>query len=133
MFLEIITYPWENNIVGKADLIIESLQMFLEKGAIPDVFKLEYPGGINECMSVSDLLGSTPWVLLSKGAMFDDYKEQLKNAIAGGASGFLVGRALWQELLDYQGEGQEQKKQEFLKNTLPARFCELSEIVNSSK
>ncbi len=131
LFLEILTYTDidDDKTISKADLIMKSLQMFLDKGAVPDVFKLEYPDSADDCKRISELLGKTPWVLLSKGARFDDYKKQLKNAVAGGVFGFLAGRALWQELLDYQGQGQEQKKQEFLKNTLPTRFHQLSKIV----
>jgi len=38
-----------------------------------------------------------PWVLFSTGADFDVFKRQVWLACRSGASGFMAGRALWQE------------------------------------
>ena len=39
-----------------------------------------------------------PWVLLSAGVDFPDYKKQVESAVKyGGASGVLGGRAFWKE------------------------------------
>ena len=39
-----------------------------------------------------------PWVLLSAAADFALFREQVEIALRGGASGFLAGRAIWQEI-----------------------------------
>ena len=38
-----------------------------------------------------------PWVLLSAGVDFEQFKPQVQVACACGASGFLAGRAIWKE------------------------------------
>ncbi len=38
-----------------------------------------------------------PWTLLSGGDHYDAFREQVRAACAAGASGFLVGRALWKD------------------------------------
>ena len=94
-------------------------------GIHPSVFKLEYPGNAASCRQVTELLGETPWVLLSRGKVFEEFKNDLKIAMANGASGFLAGRTLWQEAAALQGLAREQ----FLTQTLPTRFRELVSIV----
>ena len=38
-----------------------------------------------------------PWALLSAGAGFDSFCEQLATAMDAGRSGYIVGRAVWRE------------------------------------
>ena len=44
-----------------------------------------------------------PWTLLSGGDSFEVFEKQLRVACHNGCSGFLVGRALWQEAVYLQG------------------------------
>lgn len=126
LFLELVTYEEEGQ--DKADLIIKSLEMFLSESIKPDVFKLEYPGTAGSCRQISELLGETPWILLTRGAKYDVFKEYLQIASTNGADGFLAGRALWQEVFDFEDK---EKQKEFLQDVLPKRFKEISEIVLS--
>lgn len=68
----------------------------------PDVYKAEVPGyrrgdlGAVQGFSrqLTDLL-DCPWVVLSSGVDAADFPEAVRLAVAGGASGFLAGRAIW--------------------------------------
>ncbi|MFH2085933.1 MAG: tagatose 1,6-diphosphate aldolase [bacterium] len=89
-----------------------------------DVFKLEYPGSKNECERITKKL-EVPWVLLSAGVAYDQYKEQLRVACESGAAGMAVGRAAWQELGQYEGEA----RAKFFCEVAGPRMDELVEIV----
>lgn len=120
LFLEIVTYGEDENMV------LESVRMFIESDAVPDVWKLEYPGSAEECDQVTKLVGDTPWILLTGGETYNEFKPKLEDAIKGGAKGFLAGRAIWQEVCKLVGV----EKEKFLKETLPGRFREISEIAS---
>lgn len=124
-FLEIVTYQSPHKTIEQPELVVSSLEMFLENQIIADVFKLEYPGNQESCREITQLLSGAPWILLTRGANFDKFKEDLGVAVEAGASGFLAGRALWQEGVNLKGE----KQENFMKNILPQRFQEISEIV----
>ena len=121
-FLEIVTYGQNSSDRGKFVQI--SVQKFLDNGVIPSVWKLEYPGSLEECQEVTGLVGETPWILLTGGQNFEDFRGELEIAIKSGARGFLAGRALWQEVCTMNGE----EKQKFLEATLPDRFKTIAEI-----
>ncbi len=123
IFLEIVTYNSESE-----DRVFESVKEFMGKGAIPDVFKIEFPGSEKQCRNITDLLGDIPWILLTRGASYSMFYDQLEVASKNGCQGFLAGRSLWQELLNIKDE---KEKEIFLKETLPRRFDEIKEIVNS--
>lgn len=106
-----LDFPFFLEIVGSTQL-----KMFIDGGVKPDVWKLEYPG--------SQLTGDTPWILLTGGQTFNAFKPQLEIASQNGCSGFLAGRALWQEVTTLQGA----EKQKFLSETLPGRFKELVQV-----
>lgn len=126
LFLEIVTYTvGEDQLTaGKAGLVIESLRSFYESNIIPDVWKLEYPGNYDACLEITKMAGDTPWILLTGGSHFDDFKWQLEEVSKAGAKGFLAGRALWQELGVLEGED----RREFLTKTLPERFKTIADI-----
>lgn len=90
-----------------------------------DIFKFEYPGSREACVEISKLI-TKPWVLLSAGLEYAKYQEALQIACESGASGFAVGRAVWQEFGNYQGQEREKYFQEI---ALP-RMRELVAIVN---
>lgn len=69
-----------------------------------DVLKLEFPVDTKQeqnttvwlqaCEEVTQSI-EVPWVLLSAGVTFEMFTRQLEIACKAGASGFIVGRALW--------------------------------------
>jgi len=124
LFLEILTYFNANKDISKGDLILKSIKLFLDNGMRPDVWKLEYPENDRLCFQITELVKSTPWIVLSGGVDFDHFQQQQKIAATNGASGFLAGRAVWQDVVQYQGK----ERERFLQTTIKQRFSELSQI-----
>ncbi len=50
-----------------------------------------------EDWSLENAASSAPWILLSAGVDFDEFAIQVRIACTAGASGFLAGRAVWQD------------------------------------
>lgn len=90
-----------------------------------DVFKLEYPGGEDECRRISNGL-KVPWVLLSAGTEYEHYRDNLKIACQSGAAGMAVGRAVWQEFGQYQGD----ERERYFREVAGPRMDELIAIVD---
>lgn len=124
-FLEIVTYgnKKKNN---RSEVILDSVKMFLKNNIAPDVWKLEYSGDKKSCVKITKLVGKTPWVLLTGGEDYKVFVKQLQDAVAGGAVGFLAGRALWQEISDYKTDSE---KKEFLNIVVADRFRKIVDIV----
>ena len=121
LFLEIVTYG--DKYKGK---VTESVAMVLQGGVKPDVFKLEYPGTDRNCKIITEAIKPIPWILLTRGDDFESFKSKLKSACDNGCSGFLAGRALWQDMFSIKGKRDRKK---FLQDVLPKRFKEISDIV----
>ncbi|MEK7166361.1 MAG: hypothetical protein AAB874_06145, partial [Patescibacteria group bacterium] len=120
-FLEFVTYGEG----VKSEMITRSISAFLEAKIVPDVFKLEFPGDTHSCDAITQLLQKTPWILLTKGIGYEEFKKQLQTATEHGASGFLAGRALWAEAMTKI----DSVRNQFIREELPRRFRELSSIV----
>jgi tagatose-1,6-bisphosphate aldolase len=129
LFLEIVTYYTEETALNKNNLVVESLNKVLSFGVTADVFKLEYPLDRQGCLTVSKILGKIPWIMLSRGENFQIFKIQLEEAMANGASGFLAGRSLWQEIGQFSDD---EKRKEYLQNCVQKRFDEIASIVLQS-
>lgn len=126
LFLEIVTYEpdHEETDEEREKLVLESLKLFLRRNIIPDVFKLEYPGSALGCQTITAILDTIPWIILTRGDTFVHFSQELKDATIRGCQGFLAGRALWQEVCNLK----DGEKDKFLKETLPERFKQISEI-----
>ncbi|MHC9042938.1 tagatose 1,6-diphosphate aldolase [Microbacterium saperdae] len=71
-----------------------------------DMLKVEFPGDVSTeqgredaraaCARLDDSV-SVPWVILSAGVGYDDFRVQLSIASAAGASGYMAGRSVWRE------------------------------------
>lgn len=120
LFLEIVTHD--------PNLVIASLKMFMDFEIQPDVWKLEYPGSLENCQKITRMVGQTPWILLTGGQSFDDFKAELEIAAKAGVKGFLAGRALWQEVCSLS----DGEKQKFLSETLPERFKTICDLISNS-
>lgn len=103
--------------------VVEKMVDELKDVAV-DIWKLEYPGDRERCERISHKV-NIPWVLLSAGADYMTYKEQLRTACEAGASGMAVGRAAWQEFGQYEGG----ERNKFLREVGVERIEELSNIV----
>ncbi len=129
LFLEIRVYRADSgdDLKGQEeDLVLRSLKMLYDNQVVPSVWKLEFPGSKEGCQKITELVGETPWILLTKGSTFDIFCTELREATESGASGFLAGRALWQDLFSTHED-----KNQFLKQTLPERFNIISNIALS--
>jgi len=119
----------------KPGLVIETAKQIT---ALPiDVLKAEFPADIKFEQNEEKLLGlcqelnqasRLPWVLLSAGVDFDSFKKQVDIACKAGASGFLAGRALWQEGAQIRSRDE---RMNFFKKTAAPRLKKLAEIADS--
>jgi len=119
----------------KPDLVIETARQIT---ALPlDVLKAEFPADIKFEQDEEKLLrlcqelnqaSRLPWVLLSAGVDFDSFKKQVEIACKAGASGFLAGRALWQEGAQIRSR---EARMNFFRHTAAPRLRELAEIADS--
>jgi len=119
----------------KPDLVIETARQVT---ALPvDVLKAEFPADIKfeqdegrllELCQELDRAALRPWVLLSAGVDFNSFKKQVEIACKAGASGFLAGRALWQEGAAIRSR---EERMRFFQNTAAARLKELAEIADN--
>jgi tagatose 1,6-diphosphate aldolase len=81
-----------------ADLVVEGARRLA--ALEPDILKLQYPGSEAGCARLTEACGPLiPWVLLGGGASEDVIAGQIEDACRGGASGFIVGRTLFDAAL----------------------------------
>lgn len=119
----------------KPQLVIETARQIT---ALPiDVLKAEFPadlsyekdeGKLAELCQELDEASRLPWVLLSAGLNFDLFKKEVEIACKAGASGFLAGRALWQEATKIRSRAERMK---FFKDTAARRLEEIADIANT--
>lgn len=81
-----------------AELVVEGARRLA--ALEPDVLKLQYPGTAAGCEALDAAVGrDIPWVLLGGGASEDVIGGQIEDACRAGASGFIVGRTLFDAAL----------------------------------
>jgi tagatose 1,6-diphosphate aldolase len=66
-----------------------------------------------------------PWIILSAGVSFEDFERQAAVACQYGASGVLVGRAVWAEAAELEGDA----RSDFLRTTATDRMQRLTEVI----
>lgn len=128
--LELVSYALEGTTKSvefakqKPDLVIRSVEEFTDPSYKVDILKLEFPADLkytsdyqdsefyegasaydlNEVKDVCQKLDETstlPWVILSAGVDIEEFIENVKLATAAGASGFLCGRAIWKDAVQF--------------------------------
>lgn len=115
---------WEKE--GDESWIATHLQVCEQIAPFCDILKIQYPGSQAACATVSTLHPN--WILLSRGAAFDIFKEYLRTAARQGCKGFAAGRAVWQEIEDLDAREWEG----FLRTTAVPRLQELIRILRSA-
>jgi tagatose 1,6-diphosphate aldolase len=141
LFLEPVTYSIDPDVKKESQayasqrekLVLETARRLSKLG--PDIMKMEFPVDSHfetdektwakACEALSEA-SERPWALLSAGVDYDLFKRQVRVACQHGASGFIGGRALWKEALQYSGKEQTH----WLEKVAAARLDELSEIAN---
>jgi len=119
----------------KPRLVIETAKQIT---ALPiDVLKSEFPSDLEYEKDKGRLLdfchqlneaSQVPWVILSAGVNFELFYQEVEIACQAGASGFLAGRALWQEATQISSR---KKRMAFLENTVVGRLQSLTELANT--
>ncbi|MCD6358823.1 MAG: tagatose 1,6-diphosphate aldolase [Dehalococcoidia bacterium] len=137
--VEPICYPISFESKNKREFSIRKAALVLktanEISSLPiDVLKSEFPADmkydkdegklLNLCQQLNEM-SEVPWVLLSAGADYEQFYQEVKIACKAGASGFLGGRAIWQEAMAID-DGRE--RMSFLSTTAADRLKELSEL-----
>ncbi len=119
----------------KPQVVVETAKQIT---AFPiDVRKAEFPADLeyekNEgrlldlCHQLNDA-SEVPWVILSAGVNFDLFYREVEIACRAGASGFLAGRALWQEAAQASSK---QERLKFLETTVVKRLESLNQLANA--
>ena len=135
------SYPIGNEINNpvefaalKEQLVIKSAQDITALSI--DVLKAEFPTNlrykqdkaelINLCRQL-DMSSQVPWVILSAGVDFELFCQEVEIACQAGASGFLGGRAIWQEAMYIDDE---RERVQYLSTVGTDRLKRLTEIAS---
>lgn len=120
----------------KPDLVVKTAAELTKPEYAVDVLKAEFPLDLKyaeelgqdpvEACRRLDEVSETPWVVLSAGVGFPEFSENVRYAAESGASGFLGGRAIWQEAVGRKDID------EFLATTGVSRLNELAGIVRET-
>lgn len=119
LLLELLVYPLPSDPPGYVDahrtqLVLDSMRDFASADYGVDIYKLEPPAQLRDVpdpagpqaaavQKAYDALGALttrPWVLLSAAAAAPDFQRSLTYAYRAGASGYLCGRAIWQNAFE---------------------------------
>jgi tagatose 1,6-diphosphate aldolase len=101
-----------------------------------DVLKAEFPADLNHDTDESKLgrfcreldnASQKPWVILSAGAGFEPFLKEVELACRSGASGFLAGRAVWQEAVAMTDTDARRK---YLATVAADRLKQLAEVAH---
>ena len=148
--LEVVCYPLSDIKTTSPDYahqkalgVIDAARTFSSPEFRVDLLKLEFPGNlkyvkeyknasfhggevIHDISEVKDLCrqvdhaSEVPWVILSAGVEPEEFIENIKLCNDAGASGFLCGRAVWKDIIQYYPD--EQTMQKFISKTASQHF-----------
>lgn len=134
-FLEPIAYSLDSQQplkdAERRQVVIESARHFSQRGIT--ILKTEFPLDAQEttdthtwleALNELDAACHVPWALLSGGTTFETFLIQTQLACQAGASGVMVGRAVWAEAVKLEGV----ELIEFLKSTGYSRMLVLTEV-----
>jgi tagatose 1,6-diphosphate aldolase len=138
--LETIAFPFGGEKKDTASFLDRKVETVVETARqvsrYCDVYKAEFPGWLTkhsesqlrDNIKALDAACERPWVLLSAGVDFPDYKKQVELAMECGASGVLGGRAFWKEYFLKDGH---QARDEFLAGECSERVRTIDTIVKN--
>ena len=137
--VEPVSYPVGSE-VGKPEQFAKvkpglAIETARQVTALPiDVLKAEFPadiryskdkGELSELCRKLDAASQLPWVILSAGVDYEAFYQQVEIACKSGASGFLGGRAIWQEAMPIADDKERIK---FLSTVAVERMKKLTEV-----
>lgn len=140
--LEVVLFELSNEPDFKDHWHQLQLEVVEKFDGLCDVLKIEYPGlyassddeAVAMCSAIS-ITSSVPWIILSRGMKYEKFFQAVSISQRSGASGFAVGRAVWQEVdqfgLEKTGSWEKtmESMQEFLETTAVPRLKELISLV----
>ncbi|MBC8172006.1 MAG: tagatose 1,6-diphosphate aldolase [Anaerolineae bacterium] len=134
-FLEPVGYsldpaqPLSN--IERRQVVVESARHFSTRGI--DILKVEFPLDVAQeadenvwqaALEELDEACNVPWTLLSGGVSFETFLRQTELACAAGASGVMVGRAVWAEATALHREARDH----FLSTVGVERMAQLAHV-----
>lgn len=128
-----VTTDSEKFAVQRRQLVIETVRRLGALG--PDILKVQFPVDTRyqpdhtvwaEACSELDEASPVPWALLSGGDPYELFRDQVRVACDAGASGFLVGRALWGEYV----RASTREQPHIMETIVQPRFAELSALAS---
>ncbi len=157
--LELVSYALKGTAksVGfakqKPDLVIRSVAEFTDASYKVDILKLEFPADLKytadyqessfyagdsayEIAQVKDICqqldetSTLPWVILSAGVDIEEFIENVHLATEAGASGFLCGRAIWKDAVQYYPDTDAVSR--FLENEATTNFRHANEAAENA-
>lgn len=116
----------------KSKNVLEATKLI---GPYADILKLEFPVDLKALspQATKEALGKLneaairPWVLLSAGEKFEIFSQQVELAMQAGSSGYMAGRAIFNEYFEQPTTGERTK---FLKTTGMERIKKLNTLVD---
>lgn len=115
----------------RRDAVVDNARVFSQMGI--DVLKTEFPVDVKQApdetvwhaaLAELDAACAVPWALLSAGVDYPTFERQAELACAAGASGVIVGRAVWAEAATLFGEA----RTAFLRDEGARRMARLAEM-----
>jgi len=138
LLLETVAFPFGTEDKNSASFLDRKVETVIESARwlsrYCDIYKAEFPGWLGkhtdaELISYNkelDKVSERPWVLLSAGVDFPQYKKQVEMSMKCGASGILGGRAFWKEYFTFDTA---EERQKFATTTCTGRVGEIHKIV----
>lgn len=139
LFLEPLAYAVEPGLTPDSPefaakrrrIVIDTVKRLGALG--PEILKVQFPVDTRhepdravwaDACAELDEAAPVPWALLSGGDPFELFREQVRVACTAGASGFMVGRALWGEAV----KAPPGERRSLVESVLRPRFAELAAI-----
>lgn len=97
----VIFHPSGKGELTKAEFQDAQLQACQELQPYCDILKIQYPGDALACATMTAEM-DVPWILLSRGMNYEEFREALRIALENGAKGFAAGRSVWQEISTFK-------------------------------
>ncbi len=112
----------------------DQLTAVQELSRLTNFIALQYPA---EALSIATITAELdiPWILINDNQNYETFKQQLRLCLENGASGFIAGTALWQDLGSFKQEDQSpdiDKIEKFIETTFKDRVIELMRIANEA-
>ena len=142
LFLEPLSYVTESGLTvdspeyaaRRRRIVVDTVQRLGALG--PDILKVQFPvdtrhepdrsAWADACAEL-DEASPVPWALLSGGDPYELFREQVDIACRAGASGFMVGRALWGDAVT----APDVERARLAKTVMRPRFAELAAIARA--